>query len=254
VSQGTATGPAAFIYSTEDGTIAGENPTVGLTGSPPSTHAVLAVDNSASEAVYEGLAILTIPAGTSLPAGPSLFVANFHAGTIDAFSSTFAPETLAAGTFTDPAIPAGFAPFGMQTVNGNLYVTYAKQDSEQHDDVAGPGNGFVDVYSPAGVLLQRLGGGGSQRKFNSPWGVIQAPANFGPFGNATLVGNFGDSQLNAFDPNTGAFLGQLNDAQGQPLVLTGGLTGPSTKGLSGLFAFASGKGPAGTLFFTSGFN
>ncbi len=254
VSQGSASGPAAFIFATEDGTISGWNPKVGGTGPGPSTHAVLAVDNSASGAVYKGLAILTVPAGTGLAAGPNLFVTNFHAGTIEAYTSSFAPETLPAGAFQDPAIPTGFAPFGIQTMNGNLYVTYAKQDGEKHDDVAGAGNGYVDVYSPAGVLLQRLGGGGIQPELNSPWGLVQAPASFGPFSNAILVGNFGDSHINAFDPNTGAFLGQLNDANGQPLVLNGGFAGSDTKGLWALFDFPTSSGPAGTLYFSAGVN
>ncbi len=254
VSQGGASGPAAFIFVTEDGTISGWNPKVAGTGTGPSTNAVLAVDNSASGAVYKGVTILTVPAGTGLTAGPTLVVTNFHAGTIEAYSSSFARETLPAGAFQDPAIPAGFAPFGIQTLNGNLYVTYAKQDGAKHDDVAGIGNGFVDVYSPSGALLERLGGGGFQPELNSPWGIVQAPADFGPFSNAVLVGNFGDSHISAFSPTTGAFLGQLNDASGHPLVANGGFMGTDTHGLWGLIDFPSGTGPAGTLYFSAGLN
>lgn len=254
VSQGSASGPAAFIFVTEDGTISGWNPKVGGTGAGPSTNAVLAVDNSATGAVYKGVAILNVPTGTALAAGPTLFVTNFHAGTIEAYSSSFAAENLPAGAFTDPAIPAGFAPIGIQTIGGNLYVTYAKQDSAKHDDVAGAGNGYVDVYSPTGVLLQRLGGGGSQPELNSPWGVVTAPASFGPFSNAILVGNFGDSHINVFNPTTGAFLGQLDGQNGEPLVMNGGFQGTDSKGLWALLDFPTGTGPAGTLYFTAGLN
>jgi uncharacterized protein (TIGR03118 family) len=256
VTDGTHSAAAIFIWSTEDGTIAGWNPTVAAGTAPISTNAVLAVDNSASGAVYKGLAILTVPAGDPLAAGQYLFAANFHANSLDVFDSSFHPVTLPAGTFTDSQVPAGFAPFGIQNVGGNLYVTYAKQDSAQHDDVAGPGNGFVDVYSPAGVLLMRLGGGGTQSELNSPWGVIQAPSGFGTFSSDILVGNFGDSHVSAFNPTTGAFLGQLTNSQGQPLVLNGGFQGASdTKGLWGVLDFPSATGPTGnTVFFASGFN
>jgi uncharacterized protein (TIGR03118 family) len=257
VTDGTKSGPAIFIWATEDGTIAGWNPTVATNGSPPpSTHAVLAVDNSASSAVYKGLAILNVPAGTSLAAGQYLFATNFRSGNLDVFDSTFKPVTLSAGMFQDPTIPAGFAPFGIQTIGSKLYVTYAKQNAAKHDDVAGAGNGFVDVFSSSGVLLQRLGGTGVQSELNSPWGVAQAPTNFGAFSNDILVGNFRDSHISAFDPVTGAFLGQLNNDQGKPLTLDGGVSGPDTIGLWGIFAF-SGNTTAvtgSTLYFASGFN
>jgi uncharacterized protein (TIGR03118 family) len=257
VSDGTKSGPAAFIFDTEDGTISGWSPQVATNGAPPpSVHAVLVVDNSASGAVYKGLALLNVPAGGPLAAGSYLFAANFHSGNIDVFDSTFKPVTVPLGAFQDPTIPAGFAPFGIQTIGGKLYVSYAMQDAAKHDDVAGPGNGFVDVFSPSGALLQRLGGTGVQAELNSPWGLVQAPSNFGLFSNDILVGNFGDSHISAFDPFTGAFLGQLTDANGQPIVLAGGITGPDTKGLLALFGFGPGTGgnTASTLSFTSGFN
>jgi uncharacterized protein (TIGR03118 family) len=255
VTDGTNSGAAIFIFATEDGTIAGWNPAVGGGGVTPSTHAVLAADNSASGAVYKGLAILNVPAGDPLAAGNYIFATNFHANSLGVFDATFHPKTLPAGTFQDPQVAAGFAPYGIQTIGGNLYVTYAKQDSDQHDDVTGPGNGFVDVYSPAGVLLTRLGGGGLQTELNSPWGVIQAPSGFGAFSSDILVGNFGDSHVSAFNPTTGAFLGQLTDAQGQPLVLDGGFQGADTKGLWGIIDFPTSTGPTGnTLYFASGVN
>ena len=258
VSDGTTSGPAAFIYATEDGTISGWNPKVGTNGaSPPSVNAVLAVDNSSSGAVYKGLAILNVPAGGSLAAGQYLFATNFHSGNLDVFDSNFKPVTLPAGTFQDPTIPAGFAPFGIQAIDGDLYVTYAKQDDEKHDDVAGPGNGFVDVYSASGALLQRLGGTSTQTELNSPWGLIRRRRRTSAcaFSNDILVGNFGDSHISAFDPVTGAFLGQLTNTQGQPLTLAGGISGPDTKGLWGIFDFGNAPGTStSTLYFTTGFN
>ncbi|HKI21534.1 MAG TPA: TIGR03118 family protein [Isosphaeraceae bacterium] len=255
ISDGTKSGSSIFIFATEDGTISGWNPRVSTNGSTPSTQAFLAVDDSAAGAVFKGLTLLTVPAGSTLPAGRYLFATDFRNGVIDAFDQNFHPVALPAGTFHDAAIPAGFAPFGIQSVGGNLYVTYAKQNAAKHDDVAGPGNGFVDVYSPSGVLLQRLGGGGTQLELNSPWGVTQAPANFGQFSNAILVGNFGDSHINAFDPTTGRFLGQLTDASGTPLNLDGGVEGSDSKGLWSVFAFPAATGnPTNSIFFTSGIN
>ncbi len=256
VTDGTKSGPSAFIFDTEDGTISGWSPVVATHGAPPpSVNAVLVVDNSASGAVYKGLALLSIPAGSTLPAGSYLFATNFHSGNLDVFDSTFTPVTLPAGAFHDASIPAGFAPFNVQALGGNLFVTYAKQDAAKHDDVAGPGNGFVDEFSPSGTLLMRLGGMTTQPELNSPWGVVQAPASFGPFSNDILVGNFGDSHISAFDPLTGAFLGQLMNTKGQPLTLAGGNTGAHTGGLWGLFDFPTGTaGTASTVYFASGFN
>jgi uncharacterized protein (TIGR03118 family) len=256
VTNGTQSGPAAFIFATEDGTIAGWNPKVSTNATAPSTTAVLAVDNSATGAVYKGLTIFNIPTGNPLAAGQYLFVTNFHAGTIEVYNQNFQAVTLPAGEFQDPSIPAGFAPFGIQTLNGDLYVTYAKQDAEKHDDVAGPGNGYVDVYSPSGALLRRLGGPGVQTELNSPWGLTIAPSNFGQFSNDILVGNFGNSHINAFDPSTGAFLGQLTGANGKPLILDGGVKGSDEKGLWGLFAFgaSAAAGSTNTVYFSSGFN
>lgn len=254
VTNGAQSGASVFIFATEDGTISGWNPTVSLNGSAPSTQAMRAVDNSAAGAIYKGLALMTIPAGAPLAAGEYLFASNFHSGKIDVFDKGFQPVTVPAGAFQDPTLPAGYAPFGIQALNGNLYVTYAKQDADKHDDVAGAGHGFVDVYNPAGYLIQRVGGAGVQTELNSPWGIAQAPANFGKFSNDLLVGNFGDSHVSAFDPNTGAFVGQLWNALGAPLTLTGGFAG-SRKGLWGIgFGNGVNSGSTNTLFFASGVN
>src|SRR5262249_2628666 len=183
--------PATFVWATEDGTISAW--TMGLT---PPDQAVLAVDKSPSGAVYKGLVF-----GTNAH-GVFLFATNFRAGTIDVFapnaSAGFRAATPAEidGDFRDPNIPAGFAPFGIQNINGDLFVTYALQDAKMHDDVAGPGNGFVDVFDTRGHLLQRFA---SRGVLNSPWGVARASFAFGRFNGAILVGNFGNGQINAFD-------------------------------------------------------
>jgi uncharacterized protein (TIGR03118 family) len=230
VAQGGVSGPARFIFATEDGTISGWNPTV------DPTHAILAADHSASGAVYKGLAL------ASNASGNFLFATNFHQGTVDVFDEHFNLVHLA-GSFSDPDILPGFAPFGIATIGGNLYVTYAKQDADQHDDVAGPANGFVDVFDTNGNLLRRQA---TRGRLNSPWGVALAPADFGRFSNDLLVGNFGDGRINAIDPATGDFLGQLRDQTNRPITIDG---------LWGL-AFGNGgqAGPTNTLFFTAGPN
>ena len=219
-------GPSRFIFATEDGTISGFNSDVNP------TNALLTVNNSSFNTVYKGLAISSN--------GSRLYAANFTAGTIDMFGSNFSFIV----SFTDPNIPTGFAPFNVQDINGKLYVTYAKQKQpDNHDDEAGPGNGFVDVFDEDGNLLQRLA---SQGALNSPWGLALAPADFGPFSNALLVGNFGDGRINAFDPTTGNFLGQLKDSNGNFIQI------------DGLWALTFGNGgnagKTNELFFTAGIN
>ncbi len=216
---------ASFIFATEDGTIQAWN-----TG----TIAQIMVDNSTAGAVYKGLAIN--PSATA----PLIYAANFNSGKIDVFSSTFAP-TAAAGGFTDPNLPAGFAPFNIWNLNGQLYVTYAKQDANKLLDVAGAGNGFVDVFDFNGNLLNRLVSNGS---LNSPWGVAIAPAGWGAFGGALLVGNFGNGQINAFNLTTGALLGTLQNAAGTSITIPG------------LWAIVFGgngsRSDANTLYFAAG--
>jgi uncharacterized protein (TIGR03118 family) len=235
------TSPASFIFATEDGTIAAWSG--GLT---PTDQAVLAVDNS-PDAVYKGLVV-----GTNVH-GVFLFATNFHAGTIDVFApkpptsmgtgTGFRPATSTEidGDFTDPHLPAGFAPFGIQNINGDLFVTYAKQDEDQRDDVAGPGHGFVNVFNTNGHLLRRFA---SQEPLNSPWGVARASFAFGRFSGAILIGNFGNGHINAFNTE-GDFLGPLRDVQDKPLVI------------DGLWALTLGGGRNSgpdTLYFTAGPN
>jgi uncharacterized protein (TIGR03118 family) len=220
--------PASFIFSSEDGTITAWN---GAAGGA----AMLMADNSGAGAIYKGLAI-----GVSPTSGPMIYATNFYAGTIDTFDGSFSPRTTPGG-FVDPNLPSSFAPFGIQRIGRKLFVTYAMQDSARHDDVAGAGNGFIDVFDLDGNLAARLVSGG---KLNSPWGLALSPAYFGDFGNVLLVGNFGDGTVNAFDPWSGTYLGTLQDPGGNPL------------GIPGLWALQFGNnhngGDAETLYFTAG--
>ncbi|HEV2256685.1 MAG TPA: TIGR03118 family protein [Streptosporangiaceae bacterium] len=233
VTKNGVSAPAKFLFATEDGTIVGWNSAV------DPTQAVIAVDRSTATdqagdhgAVYKGLALV------STPTGKFLYATNFRFGTIEVFDSNFHQVN----SFTDPTVPAGFAPFGIHNIGGNLYVTFAKQDAAKHDDDAGPGNGFVDVFAPNGNLLQRLA---SQDRLNSPWGVTLAPVTFGAFGGDILVGNFGDGRINAFNPTTGQFLGQLR-THGGPITISG---------LWGLrFPVGSLNATPNALYFTAGLN
>ena len=220
---------ARFIFATEDGTISSWQGSNG-------TQAVLNVDYSGASSVFKGLALATHGSNSYL------YATDFHNGTVDVFDSSFTKVTLG-GSFTDPSLPAGYAPFGIEASGGRLYVTYALQDAAKHDDVAGPGHGFVDVYDTNGNLIQRLVSMGA---LNSPWGMAWAPAGFGKFSGDLLVGNFGDGTINAFDPATGNLLGQIDGANGMPLVN------------DGLWDITFGNGGNGgsknILYFTAGLN
>jgi len=222
-----ATGdPAAFIFATLDGTISGWNSTANKAA------AIVMVDNSGTGAVYTGLAIGANGANTYL------FAANLAGGTIDVFDSNFAPVTMA-NAFQDPKIPKGYAPFNVQFLAGNLYVEYALVSSGFA--TAGAGNGYVDIYTTAGVLVKQLIAGGH---LNAPWGVAIAPANFGDFANDLLVANFGDGTINAFDPTTGAYVNTLNDVYGTPIVVPNIWALQLGNGGSG--------GDASAIYFTAG--
>ncbi|HEX9542329.1 MAG TPA: TIGR03118 family protein [Streptosporangiaceae bacterium] len=205
-------GSALFIFASENGAIDAWNPGVGATGTGPSTVTETPVSNGAN-AVYKGLAIAQASDGHTY-----LYATNFRSGRVEVYDSNFQPARLPGGLFTDPGIPAGYAPFGIQELAGELYVTYAKQDAALHDDVAGQGHGFVDVFSNDGALIRRLV---SHGQLNSPWGLALAPAGFGGFGGALLVGNFGDGHINAYNPDTGTHLGQLRGPGGHPIVIDG---------------------------------
>jgi uncharacterized protein (TIGR03118 family) len=231
VSQGGVSGSAKFIFATEDGVIAGWAPNV------DGTHAIRVKFDPNSGAVYKGLAL---SAGGS---GSLLYASDFHNNKIDVFDSSFNPVQLPKGAFEDRFIPAGFAPFGLQAINGNIYVSYAKQDADKHDDVKGPGLGFVNVFDPNGKLIRRVA---SRGQLNAPWGMALAPAGFGKFSNRLLVGNFGDGHINAYDLATGQFVGQLKGTNHRSIQI------------DGLWGLAFGNGflnqPVNTLFFAAGPN
>jgi uncharacterized protein (TIGR03118 family) len=236
VLAGQASSKVAFIFATEDGTISAWNPGVNLNAS------VLKVDNSASGAVYKGLAL------GSTGSGNFLYAANFNSGKVDVFDKNFSP--IGGFSFTDPSpppVPAGtpagqnWAPFNVQTLNGHLFVTYALQNAAKHDDVAGTGNGFVDEFNLDGTFVKRITTGGV---LDSPWALDIAPAGFGQFANDLLVGNFGDGTIDAFNLVTDAFVGSLLDVNGHPIVL------------GDLWALINGGGGSGgdpnSVYFTAG--
>ena len=218
-----ATGPATFIFAGEDGTIAAWNAQL------PGGSAVIVADRSGTGAVYKGIAMAS-NGGTNF-----LYATNFHNNTVDMFDRNFT----FVNSFTDTGIPAGFAPFGIANINGLLFVTYAKQLApDNHDDQAGVGNGFVDVFNPDGTLARRFASNGT---LNSPWGIALAPSNFSRFSGDILIGNFGDGLIGAYDPNTGNLVDQLRDSNSNAIKI------------DGLWGLAFGPFPASTvLYFASG--
>jgi uncharacterized protein (TIGR03118 family) len=229
VSQGSASSSARFLFATQAGTILGWSPTVN------GTAAVVAVDNSGKGAVYDGLALLN----------DRLYAADFHNARIDAFDAAFKPLSL---PFNDPNLPKGWAPFNIQALNGNLFVTYAQQDKAKHDEVAGGGLGYVDEFTPDGVLVARVASKGNARSpLNAPWGLAMAPADFGAFSGDLLVGNFGNGRISAYQQRPDSkwvYKGQLRVANGTPIVI------------DGLWAIAfgngAGSGPTNDLYFLAG--
>jgi uncharacterized protein (TIGR03118 family) len=202
--QGIKSGPAKFIFAGEDGGISGWNPNV------DPTHAILKVDHTRDGAIFKGLAKGDLGGKTYL------FATDFHNARVDVFDDTFTEQHWA-GAFGDPRVPKGFAPFGVQNLNGTIYVTYAKQDADAEDDVAGRGNGFVDAFDTGGHLLGRLEHG---RYFDSPWGLAQAPADWGQFAGDVLVGQFGSGQIAAFN-SRGKFDGLLRNQDGSAVKIEG---------------------------------
>ncbi len=215
-------GGGTFIFDTEDGLI------VNWTGG---SKAVVAFDNSASGAVYKGLALLN---------GTFLLAANFNSGKIDVFDRNFNPASLS-GSFTNPNLPAGYAPHNIHVIGNQVFVAYAMQDTAKHDSQPGAGLGQVDIFDLNGNFVSTFVAAGGH--LNAPWGVTETPAGFGSFPNAILVGNFGDGTINAYDP-TGKFLGQLTDASNHPLVNPG--LWEIEFGGGGL------SGDPGTLYLTAG--
>jgi len=235
-AQGTPTGQVfngtsafnsdPFVFASEDGLVSGWRGALGTT-------AEVLADNSGAGSVFKGLALATIGSNSYL------YAADFHNNQIVVTPSAGAPALT--GNFTDPTLPAGYAPFDIKNIGGQLYVTYALQDAAKHDEVPGAGNGFVDVFDTSGTFVKRLISGGA---LNSPWGMAIAPAGFGPFGGKLLVGNFGDGKINVYDPTTGTFLDTLDDQNGNPIAILG------------LWGLEFGNGAQGTstdaLYFTAG--
>ena len=203
-STGKVSGPARFIFVTEGGTLAAWAPDVNVT-------MAITMPTPHTNAIYKGLA-LSGNGKTHL-----LYAADFHNNRIDVFDGSFKHVTTT-GSFRDPFLPKGYAPFGIQAINGDIYVSYAKQDADAEDEIAGVGLGFVDVYCPQGVLQGRMA---SRGMLNAPWGMALAPISFGDFGGALLVGNFGDGMINAFDPRSGHWLGTLRDEHQRRLHVDG---------------------------------
>lgn len=234
VHDGTASGAALFLFATEAGTIRAWSPAV---PSPaPSTRSFTEVNRSGKGAIFKGLAI------ASTAQGPMLYATDFHNGKVDMFDGSF-QQVVRPGAFEDPAIPAGYGPFGIRALGGKIFVTYAKQDAAAEDDVHGAGLGFVDVFNKRGDLLGHVASRGA---LNAPWGLAWAPAGFGRFGGDLLVGNFGDGRIHAYAWTSSGFEpdGTLRRPDGDPIAI------------DGLWALAFGNdgpaGPSSSLFFTAG--
>ena len=203
--------PALFVFDTENGTIDGWSPTIGAVGKNPSTTTF--VLHRKAGAVYKGLAT------ARFNGEPVLYATNFHSGKVEAYDRSLHPMSLP-GRFVDPNLPAGYAPFGIAEINGNLIVTYAKQDADRHDDVKGPGHGFIDMFGNGGHFLGRLG---TRGPLDSPWGIALAPQGFGRWAGALLIGNFGNGHINVYNPTVlrRGHLGQLLRPSGRPMVIPG---------------------------------
>ena len=244
---------AAFLFVTEDGTISGWNPGVNATQA-------LIVVNQGKKSVYKGATVAT--ASINGVSQSYLYVADFRRGRVAVFDTAFKPIVMTPerarhadldggrdrddregrqASFEDEQLPDGYAPFNVQNISGNVYVTYAKQDGARHDEVVGAGLGYVDVFSPRGRLLLRLEHG---PWLNAPWGVAQAPGDFGAYSHDVLIGQFGNGQILAFDPLTGNYKGALQSPANASIAI------------DGLWALAFGNdgsaGPATTLYFSAG--
>lgn len=229
VSGSAGTAPADFIFATLDGTIAG------WSAAADASTAITVADNSAEGAIYTGLAIGSNPTG-----GAFLYAANFRANVIDVFDESFALVAVS-GDWRDPRLPSNYAPYGIQNIAGDIYVTYARQNQQKNAAINGDGNGYVSVFDTEGNFIRRFT---SQGQLNAPWGIAQAPASFSRFGGALIISNAGDGQINAFDPVSGRFLGQLQRPSGGALTI---------RGLWGIgFGNGDSAGSVDTLYFCAG--
>jgi uncharacterized protein (TIGR03118 family) len=230
VSQNGKSGAARFLFATEGGAILGWTPSVN------GAAAVVGVDRSSVGAVYKGLAT----------ANDRLYATDFHNGRVDVFDASFSPVATSGG-FKDAKVATGFAPFGIQALGGNIFVSYAKQDAAKKNDTPVPGQAYVDEFTPDGQLVARVVNSGKKNApLNAPWGLALAPSDFSVFGGDLLVGNFGNGRISAYTQRGGSWVykGQLRLADGTPIAI------------DGLWAIAFGNGaaagPKNTLYFLSG--
>jgi len=227
---------ALFIFDGEGGTITAWAKDSGAT-------AVTAYDdgvvNGTDHAVYKGLALGTVSGATYL------YATDLHNNKVDVFDTTFSKPAAMQGKFLDPGIPTGFVPFGIAALNGQLYVTFAKQDTEKHDEITGAGFGYVDIFDFSGKLVSQFASGGA---LNAPWGMAMAPAGFGSLEGDVLIGNFGDGMINIFTPNGTALATSVGHVMG---------SNGSAMAFPGLWSLVFGNGdsdkPLTTLFYTAGF-
>lgn len=220
----TTTGSALFLFAGEGGGLSAWNMQAGTSAVSVGT---------TPNAVYKGLALV------HSPFGPLLLATDFHENRIDVFDGSFTRLDVPL-LFHDPFLPRGYAPFNVAAIGGHVFVTYAKQDADAHDDVAGRGHGFIDVYTTYGAFVRRLV---SRGDLDSPWGMVVAPPTFGRLAGSLLVGNFGNGRINGYDMATGRDEGQLHDAYGRPIVIDG---------LWGLIAGDGVTGGPDTLWFSAG--
>jgi uncharacterized protein (TIGR03118 family) len=237
VSDGTNSAPAFFIFAGEDGRVFGWHPAV--PPPPPSPQAFQVHDVSLSQAIYKGLAIATTGSGDRL------YLTDFHNRRVEVLDGSFDPVELPDGAFVDPSVPADFAPFGIQNIEGRIFVTFAKRDAGGEDEVAGQGLGFVSAFDTDGTLLGRIA---TRGLLNAPWGLTLAPQGFGRFGGDLLVGNFGDGRIIAYrladDLRQASVDGVLTESTRRPV---------SIDGLWALgFGNNLGAGSSDMLFFTAG--
>lgn len=233
VTHDKVSAPASFIVDGEGGTIAA------WADMASAANARIMYDDGAGGAVYTGLAIANNRGANFL------YAADFHNNKIDVFDKSFIKVT-GAGGFADSSLPAGYAAFGIQALQLHaqtlIFVAYAKQAAGAQDKVDGAGLGLVNVFDTNGTLQKRLIAAGGA--LNAPWGMALAPANFGTLSNALLIGNSGDGVINGYDPMSGAFIGSVNDANGQPIA-TPGLWGTA-------FGNGANNQPTTTLYFAAG--
>jgi uncharacterized protein (TIGR03118 family) len=241
---------ASFLFASLDGSIWGWNGKLGTTGSI----SLKAIDNSSAKAVYTAIALDPSAGGTVLLA------ANFGAGAkVEVYNQSFAPTTLA-GSFTDPNVPSGYAPYAIHVISNQVYVTYMLRSTSSYSETLGPNTGFISVFDVNGNFLKRAITGGN---LNAPWGMALAPAGFGIYGGDLLVGNLGVGLINVYDPNSYAYLGQVTDATGAPILSKYPGAG-AVSSYVGLWEIVFGNGVAGgspsttnagdpnTLYFAAG--